>query len=339
MEENKHESAENILADDSLSEDLINNQIAEGEFEKEELCLAENIRHALGSPKATLSKDQKEILGNRITEQINRSKRNKTIAWISSAAILLVAIGLSFFISLQRQSNILIFASKITIPQSDFTQLILSDKETVQIDAQESRIAYSGTGKEVKIDEEKIIAQEVDRKKLFNTVIVPYGKRSLIKLSDNSTVWLNSGSKLVYPVCFDDDKREVFLDGEALFDVTPNRMHPFHVLTSNMKVKVLGTVFDVCAYSDDNVINTVLERGSIELIYKNQSFFGSASQRMVPGMLASYDPESRILEQKNVNTKNYTSWKDGYLLMEKKSLESLVKKLSRYYNVDIQIEH
>ena len=341
MKTNSHKRAEDILADDSLSEDLIHGRIPEGDFPEEELFLAGNIHSALSPPKTMLSPDQKNFLGQQITAQINRSKRNTFILSFSSAAVFVVLVGLTLFFQLQNQSGLLNFASNIQAnTQSAFTQLVLAGEKTIQIEAQESKIAYSPSGQDIKIDEQKKIEQVLVTKEMaYNSVIVPYGKRSHITLSDSSTIWLNSGSKLVYPVCFADDKREVFLDGEAIFEITPDSAHPFHVITQNMEVKVLGTVFDLCAYSDEDLVNTVLEHGSVELSYKSHSLFGPAREKMVPGTLAAYNISNKTLEQQNVNTKDYTSWKDGYLQLEKKSLGSIVKKLSRYYNVTIEIEN
>ena len=340
MKEHNHKRAEDILSDDSLSEHLINGEISEEGIPAEELLLAENIHKALGAPKTPFNPDQKELLEQSITYQINRSKKNKVIIRISSAAAVLLLIGASVFFQLQNRSGIVQFASTLPAkPQSDFTQLMLPGEKVIQIETQESNIEYSATGEQINIDTQKQIEQTVESGNMaYNTVIVPYGKRTRITLSDNSTIWLNSGSKLVYPVCFDEKKREVFLEGEAVFEVSPDQAHPFHVISHNLEIKVLGTVFDLSAYADDSIINTVLEHGSVELIYKGTSMFGPTKEKMVPGMLAMYDPASKSLEQKNVNTKDYTSWKDGYLIMEKKSLGGIVKKLSRYYNVSIEIE-
>lgn len=337
---NQTKRAEDILSDDALSESLIKGAIQANEFQEEELFLADRIHQAVGAGRIGLGQDQKNLLDRRIIDSINRSKRNRTFAWIGSAAALLVTIGLTFFFQLNSRSDISDFASTISAkPESDFTQLMLSGKKVIQIDAQESKIAYSSNGKEVKIDAQEKVEQSVDAEVAsYNTVVVPYGKRSQITLSDNSTIWLNSGSKLVYPVHFADNKREVFLDGEAVFEVTPDKSHPFHVVTRNMEIKVLGTVFDLCAYSDDSTVNTVLERGSVELNYKRGSLFGPTKEKMVPGMLAVYDLADKTLIQKKVNTKDYSSWRYGYLVMEKKSLGSIAKKLSRYYNVSIEIE-
>jgi len=337
---NQTKRAEDILSDDSLSESLINGKIKENEFQEEELFLAGRIHMAVSSNRIPFGEDQKNLLDQRIIDSINRYKRNKTFAWVGSAASLLVLVGLTIFFQLNNQSDISNFASTITAKSdSDYTQLMLSGKKVIQIDAQESKIAYSGNGKVIKIDAQEKVEQSVEADiASYNTVVVPYGKRTQITLSDNSTIWLNSGSKLVYPVRFADNKREVFLDGEAIFEVAPDKDHPFHVVTRDMEIKVLGTVFDLCAYTDDSTVNTVLERGSVELIYKQGSLFGPTKERMVPGMLAAYDLTNETLLQKKVNTKDYTSWKDGYLVMEKNSLGSIAKKLSRYYNVSIEIE-
>ena len=340
MKENNYKRAEDILADDSLSEHLINGEISEEGIPAEELLFAENIRKALDSPKTPFNFDQKELLGKSITDHINQSKKNAVIIRISSAAAVLLLIGVSVFFQLQNRSGIAQFASTLSAkPQSDFTQLMLPGEKIIQIEAQESNIEYSATGEEINIDTLKTIEQTVKTGDMaYNTVIVPYGKRTRITLSDNSSIWLNSGSKLVYPVCFDEKKREVFLEGEAIFEVSPDQAHPFHVISHNLEIKVLGTIFDLSAYADDSIVNTVLEHGSVELIYKGTSMFGQNKEKMTPGMLAMYNPDSKSLVQKSVNTRDYTSWKDGYLNLDQKSLGSIVKKLSRYYNVSIEIE-
>ncbi len=337
---NQTKRAEDILSDDSLSESLITGEIQQNEFQEEELFLADRIHQTVSANRILFGADQKNLLDQRIIDSINSSKRNKNFAWVGSAASLLVLIGLTIFFQLNSRSGISDFASTIQVKSdSDYTQLMLSGKQVIQIDAQESKIAYSGNGKVIKIDAQEKVEQPVEADVIsYNTVVVPYGKRTQITLSDSSTIWLNSGSKLVYPVHFADNKREVFLDGEAVFIVTPDKSHPFHVVTRDMEIKVLGTVFDLCAYSDDSTVNTVLERGSVELIYKQGSLFGPTKEKMVPGMLAAFDLADKTLIQKKVNTKDYTSWKDGYLVMEKNSLGSIAKKLSRYYNVSIEIE-
>ena len=101
---------------------------------------------------------------------------------------------------------------------------------------------------------------------LYNTIDVPYGQRSQITLYDGTKVWLNSGTKFRYPVAFSSKTRDVYIEGEAFFDVVQNKNHPFLVYGGQLKVEVLGTLFNVCAYPDDDEIMTTLEEGSINAI-------------------------------------------------------------------------
>jgi ferric-dicitrate binding protein FerR (iron transport regulator) len=236
-------------------------------------------------------------------------------------------------------SDIRTFAQKNDLgPIPGNTRLILSGEKEVQINSDESKIEYRGDGNEIRIDAEKGVKQVVaNDETVMNTVIVPYGKRAQITLSDNSKIWLNSGSKLIYPACFATNKREVYLEGEAIFEVSHNKKHPFIVITADLDVRVLGTVFNVSSYRDDQTTSTILESGSVELNYKSNSVFGRSKELMVPGMLAIYNPEQGNVEQSKVNTRHYTSWRDGYFIFEKQPLGGILKKISRYYNVSVRL--
>ncbi|MDP3433587.1 MAG: FecR domain-containing protein [Bacteroidota bacterium] len=333
--------AEDILTDDSLTEKLIEKKWQDEALPKEELLLSQDVFQAVKGRRVNFSQDQKYLLDARITQSIQKEKRKKGMAWFGSAAIMLVLAGLSVFFQLQNESDIRNFAlSNPTNTDSKQTRLLLSDKEEITIDTKESRIEYSATGSQIKIDVQRNVEQpHIVEANSFNTVIVPYGKRSQITLSDNTKVWLNSGSKLVYPVKFVAKKREVFLEGEAIFEVSHDENHPFFVLTQSLDVKVLGTVFNLCAYSDESTISTVLESGSVELRFDNNLFTGQKKETMIPGMQAIFNPESKSLIQSMVKAKDYMSWKDGYVVLEKNSLESIAKRLSRYYNVTIEFEN
>lgn len=333
--------AEDILTDDSLTGKLIEKKWRDEELQKEELELSRDILRVANAGRVNLNPDQKDLLDARIIQSIQGLKRKKRIAWFGSAAVVLALVGLTVFIQLQNESDIRNFAlSNPTNTDSELTRLLLSENEEITIDTKESRIEYSATGNQIKIDVQRNVDQSTTvEENSYNTVIVPYGKRSQITLSDNSKVWLNSGSKLVYPVIFMAEKREVFLEGEAIFEVSHNENHPFFVLTRNLDVKVLGTVFNISAYSDDNTASAVLESGSVELIYTGNTLFGKRKEMMVPGMLAVYNPSEKSIIQTTVNTKYFTSWKDGYVVLEKSPLGSIVKKLSRYYNITIEFDN
>ena len=341
MKTNEPLKTEDILADELFSAKIIQGSDPERSVAEEEYQLAHRIQKTISSQRPLFRADDKDFLGKSITETINRSKRKSLIIRYSIAASIIVILGVTALFRFQSESEISRFASQIKVnPQIGFTQLLLASDQVIKIETQESKIAYSPNGQEINIDEQGSIEQQITSgAKAYNTVVVPYGKRSKITLPDNSTIWLNSGTKLVYPAQFANEKREVFLEGEAIFDVTPNKKAPFHVVTKQLEVKVLGTNFDLCAYADDSLVNTILVHGSVELSYNKSSIFGASKEIMVPGMLAAYDLKSKKLVQQNVDTKDFLSWKEGYLIMKKNTLSNIVQKLSRYYNVSIEIEN
>ncbi|MBL7965951.1 MAG: FecR domain-containing protein [Prolixibacteraceae bacterium] len=337
----KNKKAEDILTDDSLVDQMVKGTLPDEEISAEEIGMAQDISRAAKPVHTSLTAEEKDFLGERINQRILGEKRKRNLIWIGSAAAILFLVGLTFVFQLADQSEIRNYALGITVkPDSDFTRLLLSGEKEIRIDSPQSRIEYSENGQEVKIDTQPQIEQQsTSNDHSFNTVIVPYGKRSQITLSDNSKVYLNSGSKLIYPAKFDPDKREVYLEGEAIFEVAHDASHPFYVITHDLEVKVLGTIFNLSAYHDDKTVNTVLENGSVELRFESNSWLGFSKVKMVPGMLAVFDPAAKNIDQTKVNTENYTSWKDGYLVLEKSTLESIAKKLSRYYNVSIGFDN
>ena len=332
--------AENILADSKLADNLITGELQANQESDKEFRLAKDIQQSIKSAKNKMSTEHKLLLDQRIIVSIKSAKRRKIIFRISSAAVFLVMVGIITFFNMTNEPGILRYAKTESGPiESEYTKLVLSGRNEIQIISKESKIEYSANGKIINIDEQSTPDQPISIvENEYNTLIVPFGKRSRLTLPDNTVVWLNSGSKLIYPVKFSSKKREVFLEGEAMFKVSHDENLPFFVLTSNLDIKVLGTIFNVCAYSDDTTVNTVLESGSVEIRYKSALFALQNKEQMVPGMMAVYNTNEKSIVQTMVNTKNFTSWKDGYVILEKSTLGSIIKKLSRYYNVKIEFE-
>ena len=333
----RERKVEDILTNDTEIDQWDQNR-ADDHLGDYEYHLANEIRQTFSNKNQKLSQTQKEILGNQIAQSINAYKKKRLIIGISSAAVFLLLIGISAVFTSIKKSEIKTFAenSKLDLPTGN-TRLILAGEE-IQINSDESKIKYEEKGNQIHINSSDSIKQEVnDNEIVYNTVIVPYGKRTQITLADNSSIWLNSGSKLIYPARFAANKREVYLEGEAIFEVSHNREQPFHVITRDVEVKVLGTVFDVCAYRDDSITSTVLEKGSVELRYSKSSFISQAKLTMTPGTMAVYSPQEQMMEQSDVNTRLYTSWREGYLVLERQTLGEILKKISRYYNVSIEL--
>jgi ferric-dicitrate binding protein FerR (iron transport regulator) len=154
------------------------------------------------------------------------------------------------------------------------------------------------------------------------------GAKSKIVLPDSSLVWLNSGSTLSYPQQFGKN-RQITLAGEAYFEVMKNEK-PFVVSTNYGDVKVKGTSFNVKAYSDDNSFETTLEEGVVAFKVKNTE----NEVTLQPGEQVIKTASGFNVKQ--VETKYFTSWKDGKLLFNKEPFPEFIKKLERWYNVKIE---
>lgn len=174
---------------------------------------------------------------------------------------------------------------------------------------------------------------DIDLKELvYHTLKVPYGKRFNIILSDRTKVFLNSGSTLKYPIKFlPNQKREVFLEGEAFFDVTENKNELLVVNSNAIKVEVYGTKFNVRNYSEDFNCDIVLVRGSVGI---NNSEVSELTM-LKPGFKGTVDKENFNTTILKVNTKIYTSWIDGEVIFRNETFSQILKKLERLYNVTI----
>ena len=178
-----------------------------------------------------------------------------------------------------------------------------------------------------------IYDNNIDIKELvYHSLKVPYGKRFNIVFSDGSKAYLNSGSFIRYPVKFiEDKKREVFLEGEAFFDVAENKNELFIVNSKGIYVEVYGTKFNVRNYSEDFNSDIVLVEGSVGI--NNPEV--SELTILKPGFKGSVNKENFRVTTSKVNTKIYTSWIDGEVIFRNETFSQILKKLERLYNVTI----
>ena len=165
----------------------------------------------------------------------------------------------------------------------------------------------------------------------WNEIIIPDGESAEVYLSDNTHVWLNSNSKLIYPAKFEGKTRDVKLTGEAYFDVSHNLESSFYVQTSELTVAVKGTSFNVQAYDSDNEVNVTLIEGKVSL----QSPKGKFISELSPGENAKFDIAKNTVSLSKADTEFYTSWKDGYLVFKNETLEDIVRKFERWYNIKV----
>jgi len=170
----------------------------------------------------------------------------------------------------------------------------------------------------------------------YFTSISPKGSVSQMVLPDNSIVYLNAGSQLKYTVEGLKRKREVFLDGEAWFDITKNEKKPFVVHTPFYDINVTGTQFNVKAYKTDDEISTTLEEGSVH-ITSSENLKLVETTVVQPGEQLVYSSLKKAIEVKQVETRMFTAWKDNKLIFINMNLKELFVVLERKYGVDIQV--
>ncbi len=297
-----------------------------------------------------LNTEEREHLKKRITASIfkyQRYKKNTRYGFRSAgiAIAILFAFGIYTYTFNYQTASIesYVETSNISVnEQTDNVILVLEEGESVNIDGDNSNIEYSATGEKVIIGKEGKLnqANTKNNEVVYNTLIVPYGKRSQIQLADGTKVWLNSGSKLVYPVVFNEKRREVYLEGEGIFDVTHNKKQPFIVLSKNHEIEVLGTLFNVSNYIDDDNISTTLKNGSVQIKYKTDSFFkGNETLKILPGTQSVYRKSANSIFSKNVDVDKYFSWREGVFIFKNDDLEYIMKRLSRYYNIEIVVNN
>lgn len=231
--------------------------------------------------------------------------------------------------------------SSVIEPVSNKARLITSTGQSVLLETDKGAIIEDASGAKISNDslgglkyqkESRIKSQQ----EVYNTLITPRGGEYKLELADGTKVWLNCDSELKYPVAFVGKIRKVVLTGEAFFEVAKNGK-PFIVETADMTMEVLGTRFNISAYKNEGTVQTTLVNGSLKVVTKN---IGSALQSivLVPGKQASFDKEKSILDSREVDVNLYTSWIDGYFRFEAQPLESIMRNISRWYNINVTFE-
>lgn len=220
------------------------------------------------------------------------------------------------------------------LEETDDVVLVVSDQEKLQL-ASDAKIAYTPEGG-VSVNSEEFQSVKDNQKedqgsyhKLYNQLIVPKGKRSQLLLSDGTKVWVNAGTKVIYPRVFGEKKREIYVDGEVYLEVTPDVKRPFYVNTEGFEVKVLGTSFDVFAYKQMPVSRVVLVNGAVEI--KDQQ---NTQMKMIPNELVEFKQNS-ITEKRTVNASDYKAWIDGLMILNGDHLQLLAERLGLLYGTKI----
>lgn len=169
-----------------------------------------------------------------------------------------------------------------------------------------------------------------------NTLLIPKGRQYQMTLPDGTRVWLNAASKLSYPVHFSAENRLVELSGEAYFEVSKDSSHPFTVVTESQRIDVLGTRFNVSSYIDDSGVTTTLVDGKVR-VSKLKAGQATVSNILRPGQQVFTSREMDQINLTQVDAEDVVSWKDNLFVFNDEEISNVMKKISRWYQVDIEV--
>lgn len=305
------------------------------------------------------SEEEKEALGKKMRAGIDQriedqaqAQSNQFIAvprvplyrqrWVQIAAVFTVMVSVVFYFTRQSDHDRFVVTNKQTIsdiaPGGNKAILTLSNGSRISLseaakgkiadphgasinNAATGQLVYSGAG---------VKSEELS----YNTIETRNGGQYQIILPDGTKVWINSASSLKYPIAFNGNERVVQLSGEAYFEVSKNKAKPFKVITASQVVTVLGTHFNINAYSNEPLTKTTLLEGLVKVNKINSDI----AITIKPGQQASVkggNIGSSAIQIQTVNTDEATAWKNGYFMFDDESLESILRKVTRWYDVDI----
>lgn len=274
-------------------------------------------------------------------QQAPRISRRLVIYVAAVAAVLIFVIGFSL---MYRHQDSIPQATSANVSKADVAPggnnalLTLSDGSTVILEKSANGLISVQGGTQVsKTASGKLLYQTDQKTKAavvgMNQLTTPRGGQYYLVLPDGTEVWLNAASKLIYPTSFIGKERIVELTGEAYFHVKTDKSHPFKVKTQQQETTVFGTQFNISAYADEPKQVVTLAEGKVHV----QKLFGEqAAVNLTPGYQAIIN---HTILTKAANMEEALAWKDGFFLFEEAELSSIMRQLSRWYDVDVVFEN
>lgn len=315
------------------------NAFKEGKLNTYDYRWARNFIDSVQVESEIISGKEKDDLWKRIETSNNNNLKKRenryryyflSLAGIAAALLLVVTVN-TLMNKKPEQTQASLRIENIKAPDSLITdiQLVINEEKTISLKDDEYEITYNNNGVAIENRESGVKEEEFQNGKIneYNQLIVPFGKRSALTLTDGSKIWINAGTRVVYPPLFAAKEREIYVDGEIFLEVAPDKNRPFVVKTKNIKAEVLGTSFNINAYENDSLQQVALLSGSIKIHLNENETVLSPSH-----LFTSF---GNTFEVKTVNVNKYISWKDGIYLYESESLSNILKRLARYYGETI----
>lgn len=271
----------------------------------------------------------------------NARRKTYTRGWLKVAAIIVVSLSLTLLYFINRKNGVS-SGTDVTkyvntiVPGGKKAVLTLSNGKRILLES--ANPGELATEKGVKITKAKrgeIIydasnSARRSQESAMNKIETPKGGEYQIVLPDGTKVWLNASSSLSFPAVFTGNKRNVRLDGEAYFEVAASRSRPFEVLVNGASVCVLGTQFNITSYTDDNTFTTALVEGSVKVLKNDKEVL------LKPGDQAIVDRTSSKINVSAANISDIIAWKNGYFVFHDEDIRSIMQKISRWYDIEVE---
>ena len=262
-----------------------------------------------------------------------RQRHSIKWGWTWAAAIVIpLAIAMALILKTEKPMEVNTLAGQEITAGGSRAILTLSGGSKVVLGKEQSVYTRDTNGVCITADSSNLVYQrkaEVPVELVYNELFVPRRGEYSLQLSDGTRVYLNAESKLKYPETFGKDRREVELSGEAYFEVCRDTNRPFVVKVGDMRVNVLGTVFNINAYQEMANIKTTLVSGKVKVECQGKTL------ELLPGEQACLHKSNVELHKQKVNVALYTAWKDGLFKFERESLENIMMVLERWYDVNV----
>jgi len=323
-------NADQDIVEQAIDEEILNLDSGADFSQKQSAKVLVRIKT---DPRFTITGDQTDIGQHNIVRFYQRT-------WLRAAAAILIfcTAGLLFIRQLNFQRNAVKLVKRTSVqivPGGQNAKLTMANgKVIVLANAANGVLANIGGNKIIKRNAGQIVyddkaASQADVQTGYNTLTTPRGGEYQVVLPDGSKVWLNAASSITYPTQFTGNERRVKLTGEAYFEVAKNKAKPFYVTMNDVQVRVLGTHFNISAYGDDEAVTATLLEGSVQ-ISKNKSL-----SLLKPGQQAVINYNTDDISVSDANIEDAMAWKNGYFIFNDDNITGIMKKVSRWYNVDV----
>jgi transmembrane sensor len=253
--------------------------------------------------------------------------------WWSVAAMLAILLGAGWWMYRAGHTTVTspTLATADFPPGSNRAILTLANGQEITLDSAHGNIVQHGNFK-VSNDSGRLDYEGKANVAEYHTLSTKRGGQYKLQLPDGTNVWLNAASSISYPTAFTGKKRDIAITGEVYFEVAKDPGKPFHVKVNQMDITVLGTHFNVNAYSDEPDAKTTLLEGAVKVSAGNQV------KILAPGQQAQLEKNNALTVIENVNVENVIAWKNGYTVFEDADIRTIMRQVSRWYDVEVVFE-